>query len=154
MSRNIHISVYCVFVSCFSLSLSPADETLLTNVACGVVSGVISSSIANPTDVLKVRTHTRHAHTYCILAKQVGKEEAGRSFIHRIKQMLQADITLAHTIHTHTHTHTHTESCTNMQVSECREGDGKIRPECQHANIKVIEHIEDLNLLIGFLLIE
>uniref|UniRef100_A0A3P9IV81 Solute carrier family 25 member 30 n=1 Tax=Oryzias latipes TaxID=8090 RepID=A0A3P9IV81_ORYLA len=35
----------------------PEDETLLTNVACGVLSGVISSSIANPTDVLKVCQH-------------------------------------------------------------------------------------------------
>ncbi|XP_028837751.1 kidney mitochondrial carrier protein 1 [Denticeps clupeoides] len=34
---------------------SPDDETLLTNVLCGVLSGVISSSIANPTDVLKIR---------------------------------------------------------------------------------------------------
>ncbi|KAG5261936.1 hypothetical protein AALO_G00290240 [Alosa alosa] len=34
---------------------SPDDETLLTNVVCGVFSGVISSSIANPTDVLKIR---------------------------------------------------------------------------------------------------
>ncbi|XP_076018499.1 kidney mitochondrial carrier protein 1-like isoform X1 [Genypterus blacodes] len=33
----------------------PEDETLLTNVACGVLAGVISSSIANPTDVLKIR---------------------------------------------------------------------------------------------------
>uniref|UniRef100_A0A8C6KTR2 Solute carrier family 25 member 30 n=1 Tax=Nothobranchius furzeri TaxID=105023 RepID=A0A8C6KTR2_NOTFU len=33
----------------------PEDETLLTNVSCGVLSGVISSSIANPTDVLKIR---------------------------------------------------------------------------------------------------
>uniref|UniRef100_A0A6Q2X4R6 Solute carrier family 25 member 30 n=1 Tax=Esox lucius TaxID=8010 RepID=A0A6Q2X4R6_ESOLU len=33
----------------------PEDETLLTNVLCGVLSGVISSSIANPTDVLKIR---------------------------------------------------------------------------------------------------
>uniref|UniRef100_A0A1A7YVY9 Solute carrier family 25, member 30 n=1 Tax=Iconisemion striatum TaxID=60296 RepID=A0A1A7YVY9_9TELE len=33
----------------------PEDETLLTNVFCGVLSGVISSSIANPTDVLKIR---------------------------------------------------------------------------------------------------
>ncbi|XP_060900094.1 kidney mitochondrial carrier protein 1 isoform X1 [Labrus mixtus] len=33
----------------------PEDETLLTNVMCGVLSGVISSSIANPTDVLKIR---------------------------------------------------------------------------------------------------
>ncbi|XP_013858269.1 kidney mitochondrial carrier protein 1 isoform X1 [Austrofundulus limnaeus] len=33
----------------------PEDETLLINVACGIFSGVISSSIANPTDVLKIR---------------------------------------------------------------------------------------------------
>uniref|UniRef100_A0A8B9UA22 Brain mitochondrial carrier protein 1 n=1 Tax=Anas zonorhyncha TaxID=75864 RepID=A0A8B9UA22_9AVES len=32
------------------------DETLLINVICGVVSGVISSALANPTDVLKVRS--------------------------------------------------------------------------------------------------
>ncbi|KAJ7401771.1 Brain carrier protein 1 [Pitangus sulphuratus] len=31
----------------------PEDETLMINVLCGVLSGVISSSIANPTDVLK-----------------------------------------------------------------------------------------------------
>ncbi|XP_030128638.1 brain mitochondrial carrier protein 1 isoform X2 [Taeniopygia guttata] len=31
------------------------DETLLINVICGVVSGVISSALANPTDVLKIR---------------------------------------------------------------------------------------------------
>lgn len=31
-----------------------ADETLLINVVCGILSGVISSAIANPTDVLKV----------------------------------------------------------------------------------------------------
>ncbi|CAM2120247.1 unnamed protein product [Caretta caretta] len=38
--------------------LSPcliADETLLINMICGVVSGVISSTLANPTDVLKIR---------------------------------------------------------------------------------------------------
>uniref|UniRef100_A0A674N382 Solute carrier family 25 member 30 n=1 Tax=Takifugu rubripes TaxID=31033 RepID=A0A674N382_TAKRU len=33
----------------------PEDETLLTNVICGILSGVISSTIANPTDVLKIR---------------------------------------------------------------------------------------------------
>ncbi|XP_035250099.1 kidney mitochondrial carrier protein 1 [Anguilla anguilla] len=33
----------------------PEDETLITNVPCGILSGVISSSIANPTDVLKIR---------------------------------------------------------------------------------------------------
>ncbi|KAL7979455.1 hypothetical protein Chor_004613 [Crotalus horridus] len=32
-----------------------ADETLLINVICGVISGVISSALANPTDVLKIR---------------------------------------------------------------------------------------------------
>lgn len=32
-----------------------ADETMVINVFCGVVSGVLSSSLANPTDVLKVR---------------------------------------------------------------------------------------------------
>ncbi|KAK2514260.1 hypothetical protein Q9233_015051, partial [Columba guinea] len=31
----------------------PEDETLMINVLCGILSGVISSSIANPTDVLK-----------------------------------------------------------------------------------------------------
>ncbi|KAF0292325.1 Kidney mitochondrial carrier protein 1 [Amphibalanus amphitrite] len=34
---------------------NPADETLLSNVCCAIVAGVVSSSIANPTDVLKVR---------------------------------------------------------------------------------------------------
>ncbi|XP_007666838.1 kidney mitochondrial carrier protein 1 [Ornithorhynchus anatinus] len=33
----------------------PEDETLMINVICGILSGVISSSIANPTDVLKIR---------------------------------------------------------------------------------------------------
>ncbi|NWI53953.1 KMCP1 protein, partial [Calyptomena viridis] len=33
----------------------PEDETLMINVLCGILSGVISSSIANPTDVLKIR---------------------------------------------------------------------------------------------------
>lgn len=40
---------------CFAPLIS--DETLLTNVACGILSGVVSSSIANPTDVLKVCQH-------------------------------------------------------------------------------------------------
>ncbi|NXG06015.1 KMCP1 protein, partial [Sakesphorus luctuosus] len=31
------------------------DETLMINILCGILSGVISSSIANPTDVLKIR---------------------------------------------------------------------------------------------------
>ncbi|XP_061902504.1 kidney mitochondrial carrier protein 1-like [Entelurus aequoreus] len=33
----------------------PEDETMVINVFCGVVSGVLSSSLANPTDVLKIR---------------------------------------------------------------------------------------------------
>ncbi|KAK3586644.1 hypothetical protein CHS0354_024250 [Potamilus streckersoni] len=37
----------------------PKDETLPVNVFCGVVAGIISSSIANPTDVLKVRMQAR-----------------------------------------------------------------------------------------------
>ena len=36
---------------------SLADETMVINVFCGVVSGVLSSSMANPTDVLKVILH-------------------------------------------------------------------------------------------------
>lgn len=35
------------------------DESLPINVFCGVVAGIISSSIANPTDVLKVRMQAR-----------------------------------------------------------------------------------------------
>lgn len=31
-------------------------ETLFTNVLCGITAGVVSSSLANPTDVLKVST--------------------------------------------------------------------------------------------------
>lgn len=31
-----------------------ADDTLLVSVICGIAAGVISSSVANPTDVLKV----------------------------------------------------------------------------------------------------
>lgn len=34
---------------------SPDKEDLSTNVFCGVVAGTVSSAIANPTDVLKVR---------------------------------------------------------------------------------------------------
>ncbi|XP_069496164.1 kidney mitochondrial carrier protein 1 isoform X2 [Ambystoma mexicanum] len=33
----------------------PEDETLVLNVCCGILSGVFSSCIANPTDVLKIR---------------------------------------------------------------------------------------------------
>lgn len=43
----------CVYEMSNNMSLF-ADETLLINVVCGILSGVISSAIANPTDVLKV----------------------------------------------------------------------------------------------------
>ena len=33
----------------------PEVEDMMTNIFCGVVAGVVSSAIANPTDVLKVR---------------------------------------------------------------------------------------------------
>lgn len=51
------------FPSRFSLS----EETLLTNVICGILSGVISSTIANPTDVLKVAIFSREACFCCFL---------------------------------------------------------------------------------------
>ena len=34
---------------------TPNEEDLSTNILCGVVAGSVSSAIANPTDVLKVR---------------------------------------------------------------------------------------------------
>lgn len=38
-----------------ALIKNPHDDTLFTSVLCGISAGVIGSSIANPTDVLKVR---------------------------------------------------------------------------------------------------
>ncbi|XP_071798079.1 kidney mitochondrial carrier protein 1-like [Asterias amurensis] len=40
---------------------NPENETLLVNVVCGVTAGVLASSIANPTDVLKVRMQAQGA---------------------------------------------------------------------------------------------
>ncbi|XP_046309990.1 kidney mitochondrial carrier protein 1 isoform X2 [Marmota monax] len=40
----------------------PEDETLLINVICGILSGVISSAIANPTDVLKIRMQAQNSN--------------------------------------------------------------------------------------------
>ena len=45
----IHIIVVVIVV------VIVVAEKLWTNVLCGVTAGVISSSMANPTDVLKVR---------------------------------------------------------------------------------------------------
>lgn len=52
---------------------SLSDETLLTNVMCGILSGVISSSIANPTDVLKVaiRTHENCVGSPCCCCNEI-----------------------------------------------------------------------------------
>ena len=57
-------TLFWVWANCVCVT----DETMVINVFCGVVSGVLSSSLANPTDVLKVRcsfcyTHT-HTHLY------------------------------------------------------------------------------------------
>lgn len=65
-----------------SHSLTPSssllsDETLLTNVACGVLSGVISSSIANPTDVLKVGFYIhKDCAGFCCCAQSKAAEQA------------------------------------------------------------------------------
>lgn len=39
----------------WSVIVVGTDETMVINVFCGVVSGVMSSCLANPTDVLKVK---------------------------------------------------------------------------------------------------
>ncbi len=44
-----------------------SDETIVINVFCGVVSGVLSSSLANPTDVLKVSKISFKINHYKIL---------------------------------------------------------------------------------------
>ncbi|XP_036842172.1 kidney mitochondrial carrier protein 1 isoform X1 [Oncorhynchus mykiss] len=80
----------------------PEDETLLTNVLCGVLSGVISSSIANPTDVLKIRMQ---AQGNVIQGSMMG------NFINIYQQegtrgLWKVDV-WTHTV-SHTHTHTHT----------------------------------------------
>ncbi|XP_023209577.1 kidney mitochondrial carrier protein 1-like [Centruroides sculpturatus] len=43
-----------------TLVRDPHEETLLKNVICGIMAGVISSSIANPTDVLKIRMQAQN----------------------------------------------------------------------------------------------
>ncbi|XP_064393946.1 kidney mitochondrial carrier protein 1-like isoform X1 [Halichondria panicea] len=42
----------------------PQDETIYTNVVAGVISGAVSSSIANPTDLLKVRMQSGTDQSY------------------------------------------------------------------------------------------
>lgn len=38
---------------------NPQESTLFINVCCGIVAGIVSSAIANPTDVLKVRLQAK-----------------------------------------------------------------------------------------------
>lgn len=65
---NVYTVLWLMAVSLFWRSISVlftiTDETIYTNVTAGVLSGAISSSVANPTDVLKVSLssppHTHH----------------------------------------------------------------------------------------------
>lgn len=50
-----------VLVLWWSVIVVCTDETMVINVFCGVVSGVMSSCLANPTDVLKVSLMTSGA---------------------------------------------------------------------------------------------
>lgn len=54
---TIKIGVYHYMKRLFAHS--EEDESLPINVFCGVVAGIVSSAIANPTDVLKVRMQAR-----------------------------------------------------------------------------------------------
>ncbi|CAE1310383.1 SLC25A14_30 [Acanthosepion pharaonis] len=64
---GVYQSMKRMFVS------DPMDETMVINVFSGVLAGVVSSSIANPTDVLKVRMQA------CTAA---GQTSMFKSFIH------------------------------------------------------------------------
>lgn len=44
--------------------INPHDETIITNVLAGILSGTISSAVANPTDVLKVRMQSGTSGSY------------------------------------------------------------------------------------------
>ncbi|KAG1677969.1 Kidney mitochondrial carrier protein 1 [Nymphon striatum] len=70
-----------IFNSIFSvveiIGFNFSDETLLKNVFCGIIAGVISSSIANPTDVLKVRMQAKN--------KDFTKDGMFRSFVNIFK---------------------------------------------------------------------
>ncbi|XP_060567101.1 kidney mitochondrial carrier protein 1-like isoform X1 [Ruditapes philippinarum] len=54
---TIKIGVYHYMKRLFAES--EKDESLPVNVFCGIVAGIVSSSVANPTDVLKVRMQAR-----------------------------------------------------------------------------------------------
>ncbi|XP_069105093.1 kidney mitochondrial carrier protein 1-like [Argopecten irradians] len=50
---------------------NPKDETLMVNMFCGMVAGVVSSAVANPTDVLKVDTSKRYILSHGILGDTI-----------------------------------------------------------------------------------
>lgn len=52
-----------IYYSLKKILSTPGQESLAINVGCGVTAGVISSSIANPTDVLKVRLQSGNGRT-------------------------------------------------------------------------------------------
>ncbi len=62
--KQMNISLLEISFQWISLSLfcPTIDETIYTNVVAGVISGAVSSSIANPTDLLKVSI--THTHTW------------------------------------------------------------------------------------------
>lgn len=55
---TIKIGVY--YTAKKHLVKNPNEENLLTNVCCGMLAGAISSSLANPTDVLKIRMQAKN----------------------------------------------------------------------------------------------
>ncbi len=53
---------------------NPEHETLPINIVCGIAAGVFASSLANPTDVLKVRMQaqgTNFAQTHGMMSSFV-----------------------------------------------------------------------------------
>ncbi|KAK3095911.1 hypothetical protein FSP39_020685 [Pinctada imbricata] len=69
---GVYHSMKGIFVS------DPRDETLPVNILCGIVAGVVSSCIANPTDVLKVRLQAQ--------CQQADRTSMLRAFIQIYKQ--------------------------------------------------------------------
>ncbi|GAB6019891.1 hypothetical protein CHUAL_001426 [Chamberlinius hualienensis] len=55
---TIKIGVYYTAKRCFSKNT--AEENMTVNVICGMLAGAVSASIANPTDVLKVRMQAQN----------------------------------------------------------------------------------------------
>lgn len=79
---TINIGLYNGFKSI--LSFDTSKENLGTNILCGMLAGAISSSICNPTDVLKVRLQahtietTKETMTMCAAFKNIWQIEGFR----------------------------------------------------------------------------